>query len=64
MYTIGAILRKILEIFISSVLLVEWELPNLEKKYVVKHIESDYPREKYQVDTTYLANYILNDSNI
>ena len=34
------------------------------KKYVVKHIESDYPREKYQVDTTYLANYTLNDSNI
>ena len=34
------------------------------KKYVVKHIESDYPREKYQVDTTYLANYISNDTNI
>ena len=34
------------------------------KNYVVKHIGSDYPREKYQVDTTYLANYILNDSNI
>ena len=32
--------------------------------YVVKHIESDYPREKYKVDTTYLANYISNDSNI
>ena len=26
------------------------------KKYVVKHIESDYYREKCQVDTTYLAN--------
>ena len=34
------------------------------KNYVVKHIESDYPREKYQVDTTYFANYISNDSNI
>ena len=34
------------------------------KNYVVKHIESDYPREKYQADTTYLANYISNYSNI
>ena len=34
------------------------------KNYVVKHIESNYLREKYQVDTTYLANYISNDSNI
>ena len=34
------------------------------KKYVVKYIESDYPRGKYQVDTTYLTSYILNDSNI
>ena len=34
------------------------------KNYVVKHIESDYPREKCKVDTMYLANYILNDSNI
>ena len=31
------------------------------KNYVVKHIESDYPREKYQVDKVYLANYISND---
>ena len=28
------------------------------KNYVVKHIESDYHRERYQDDTTYLANYI------
>ena len=34
------------------------------KIYVVKHIELDYPREKYQVDTAYLANYISNNSNI
>ena len=34
------------------------------KNYEVKHIESDYPREKYQVDTTYLDNYISKDSNI
>ena len=34
------------------------------KNYVVKHIESDYPSEKYQVDTVYFVNYILNDSNI
>ena len=35
-----------------------------KKNYVVKNIESNYPREKYKVDTTYLANYILNDTNI
>ena len=34
------------------------------KNYVVKHIESDYPREEYQVDIVYLANYISNYSNI
>ena len=34
------------------------------KNYVVKHIESNYPREKYQVDIVYLANYISNDANI
>ena len=34
------------------------------KNYEVKHIESYYPREKYQVDTTYLDNYISKDSNI
>ena len=34
------------------------------KNYVVKHIKSDYPREKFQVDTTYLANYTSNDSSI
>ena len=34
------------------------------KNYAVKHIESDYPREKCRVDITYLANYISNNSNI
>ena len=34
------------------------------RNYAVKHIESNYPKEKYQVDTTYLANYISKDSNI
>ena len=31
--------------------------------YVIKNIESDYPRQKYQADTVYLVNYISNDAN-
>ena len=34
------------------------------KKYVNKLIESDYPRQKFQAKTLYLANYISNNKNI
>ena len=33
-----------------------------KKNYVVKHIESDYPRQRYQADTMYLADYISNNT--
>ena len=62
--TIGTILRKISENFYFKCLTCWIKTSKPRKNYLVKHIESDYPREKYQVDTTYLANYILNDSNI
>ena len=34
------------------------------EKYVIKHIESDYSRQRYQEDTVYLADYISNDTYI
>ena len=32
------------------------------RNYVVKHIESDYFRRRYQADTVYLTDYTSNDS--
>ena len=32
------------------------------KSYVVNHIKSDYPRQRYQADTVYLADYISNEA--
>ena len=32
------------------------------KNYVVKHIESDNTRQKYQTDTVYLTDCISNDA--
>ena len=32
------------------------------KSYEVKHIESDYPRQRYQADRVYLTDHILDDT--
>ena len=32
------------------------------KNYAVKHIESNYPRQRYQEDKVYLTYYISNDT--
>ena len=43
-----------------------WEIKTSKprKNYVVKHIESNYSRQKYQADIVYLDNYISNNTNI
>ena len=57
-------IEKDIRIFYFKCLTCEIRTFKPRKNYVVKHMESDYSREKYQADTTYLANYISNDSNI
>ena len=44
---IGTILRKISENFISSFLLAK-KTSKPDKNYAIKHIESDYPWQRYQ----------------
>ena len=39
-----------------------WNKNFQTKNYVAKHIESDYPRQRYQADTVYLDDYISNDT--
>ena len=58
---IGTISRKISKNILQVSFLWYKNFQTL-KNYVVKHIESDYPRHRYQADTVYLTDYISNDA--